>query len=319
MDDHIAPGRANGLSRVHPVHSRWFLAVLLFASPLLAWAGEPDKRTSAVPEQLVRAVEQYALVTPTPFAGLERQMLDLVNADRAKQKLPPYTFDATLAAVARSHSADMLQNRFFGHESPTTGLVADRLFAARVRATACAENVAMHDSIEQAQEGLMASPGHRANILSGQYTHCGIGIARAPNGSLYITQVFSCPAPDADLSNLPQRVIDQLNARRLKARHDPVKLNPALCQIAADHAAAMARTGKQADFDPAAKARAAGLTFRRLGAASIMTWTPIGDLSAAEPLLQPQVRQIGLGFADNTTHKELGYGIVWAAAIFTNE
>jgi len=319
MDDHIPPGRANRRSPVHPVHSHWLPAVLLLASPLLAHAGEPEKPASGVPEQLLRAVEMYKLAADNPLAGLEQQMLNLVNADRAQQKLPPYTFDAALAAVARSHSLDMLQNRFFGHESPTTGFVADRVFAAHIRATACSENIAMHDSVEQAQAGLMASPGHRANILSGQYTHCGIGLARTPTGSLYVTQVFSSPAPEADLPKLPRLITDQLNARRLKARHAPVKLSPALCRIAADQAAAMARTGKQVNFDPAPPAKAAGLTFRQIGSASIMTWTPIGDVSAADPLLQPQTRQIGLGFAQNTAHKQLGYGIVWTVVIFTNE
>jgi uncharacterized protein YkwD len=57
-----------------------------------------------------------------------------------------------------------------------------------------AENIALNqgydDPVSLAVDQWMHSPGHRANILRGIFTHSGIGIARAADGRVYITQVF---------------------------------------------------------------------------------------------------------------------------------
>jgi uncharacterized protein YkwD len=39
-------------------------------------------------------------------------------------------------------------------------------------------------------DGFMNSPGHRANILEGQFTKVGIGVATAGNGMIYYAVVF---------------------------------------------------------------------------------------------------------------------------------
>jgi uncharacterized protein YkwD len=48
--------------------------------------------------------------------------------------------------------------------------------------------------VVQAETLFMNEPkferNHRGNILNPNYTHVGIGIARGPDGSLYITQEF---------------------------------------------------------------------------------------------------------------------------------
>jgi uncharacterized protein YkwD len=36
----------------------------------------------------------------------------------------------------------------------------------------------------------MISDKHRANILNGEFTHAGVGIARAADGRVFFTQVF---------------------------------------------------------------------------------------------------------------------------------
>ena len=48
----------------------------------------------------------------------------------------------------------------------------------------------MHPSVHSAHQGLMNSPGHRANILNPSFTEIGIGIRRKGNGQYYITQMF---------------------------------------------------------------------------------------------------------------------------------
>jgi uncharacterized protein YkwD len=38
--------------------------------------------------------------------------------------------------------------------------------------------------------GWMSSPGHRQNILQKNYSRTGVGAAIAPNGQIFVTQVF---------------------------------------------------------------------------------------------------------------------------------
>jgi hypothetical protein len=87
-----------------------------------------------------------------------------------------------LRAVAMGHTEDMIAGRFFGHVSPTTGPVEDRLQRAGVAGAPGGENLAQAETAEQAHRFLMDSPGHRANMLGAKFTHVGIGVASARRG-----------------------------------------------------------------------------------------------------------------------------------------
>ena len=53
-----------------------------------------------------------------------------------------------------------------------------------------AENVAYgQTSAEEVMESWLNSPGHKKNI-EGNFTHIGVGIGKAKNGTLYFTQIF---------------------------------------------------------------------------------------------------------------------------------
>ena len=282
------------------------------------WAGDaPAPKATADKAPANKAPDDKAAPEP-PFAKLEKKMLELVNADRKKHKKGPLKHNAELAEVARTHSADMLKNRFFAHKSPKAGLVGDRLFAAKIRVTACAENIAMNESVETAQARLMQSPGHRKNILDGTFSHGGIGIVQASNGLFYVTQVFAAPAPECNLKTLGSDVITKLNKVRLAQGKLPFQAYAALGRVASEQAAKLAEAGKPIAVDLAALAQAAGLADKRLSMAHVATWDP-GELAQAAELLRPKVGRIGLGFAENTKHRKLGYGIIWAVVIFTNE
>lgn len=136
--------------------------------------------------------------TSTPQAtasvnqSLGKQMLDMVNEDRAANGLKPLTWSDSLAQGAMAHSQDMSQSGYFSHTSPTYGGFSARLKAAGLSTLGAGENIALYGSVEKAQAALMASEGHRANILKSSYTHCGIGIVyNAAKGGYYITQWFA--------------------------------------------------------------------------------------------------------------------------------
>lgn len=256
--------------------------------------------------------------TAPPFAELEKQMFDLINKERENHQKPPYEYDEALAAVARAHSADMLENQFLDHESPRTGRVGRRIAAAKIRVMACGENIAMNRSIEEAHANLMKSPGHRLNILRDIFTHCGVGIVRASNGLCYITEVFATPAPKVDLTTAVPDLLEMLNKARIAKGMPPFQVSPALNRIAAQHAIQVARAGKEVPADLSGQALDAGVKHRRLATACLKTWNP-EELTRAAPLLQARMGRVGLGLAENTTHEELGLGILWAVVVFTED
>jgi uncharacterized protein YkwD len=123
----------------------------------------------------------------------EQQMLALVNEERAAAGLRPLAIDARLVPVARAHSEEMFRLRYFGHRSPRTGSPFDRLDAAGIRYSRAGENLAYAQSVAVAHRGLMASDGHRENILRPEFTRIGIGVMSAgPYGRMF-TQVFLTP------------------------------------------------------------------------------------------------------------------------------
>ena len=137
-----------------------------------------------------------ALATLDP-ALAERQLLDLVDRDRANAGLPPLVRDARLAAVARSYSREMAETGDVAHVSRRTGSVVDRVRAAGVAPapTTLAENVGSAVSAAEAEQAFMGSPGHRDNLLSRSVTHVGVGVAvgraEGPTVPLFFTQIFA--------------------------------------------------------------------------------------------------------------------------------
>lgn len=146
-------------------------------------------------------LELALAVGTAPNLDLEKRMFELVNRDRVMKGLPALRYDSGLAAVARAHSQDMVTRGYFAHHSSRTGDHADRIQRAGISWSRCGENLALDQSVESAQKHLMESPGHRANILSRDYTHIGIGIVRS-GGRIYATQNFIRPRSGGGLASI---------------------------------------------------------------------------------------------------------------------
>ena len=117
-------------------------------------------------------------------------MANLLNLDRKNNGLGALTLDAELCRIARIKSADMRDNRYFAHESPTYGRVGEMLRHFGYRFSAAGENIAHHANVDKAQAAFMSSQGHRQNNL-GSWTKMGIGIVTDANGYIYATQIFA--------------------------------------------------------------------------------------------------------------------------------
>ncbi|MGA7672612.1 MAG: CAP domain-containing protein, partial [Nitrolancea sp.] len=95
--------------------------------------------------------------------------------------------------VALEHSQEMLELGYFAHISPLRGSPTDRMDAAGVSYSVAGENIAYAPTVNVAERGLMRSPGHRANILSSDFTRIGIGVIVTPFGTRMFTQEFAGP------------------------------------------------------------------------------------------------------------------------------
>ena len=134
------------------------------------------------------------LVTATN-AQAEAQVVELVNAERAKVGLPPYKAVVELANAARYHSADMAADRYRDHytydRDATDTLVKVCIWTERVKKyypdyDLFTENVGNGTASPQTiMDAWMASTGHKANIL-GNFREIGVGYA-----NLYWTQDFT--------------------------------------------------------------------------------------------------------------------------------
>jgi len=132
----------------------------------------------------------YQVINPKVRPDLEARMLELVNAERTAQGLRPLQADPALAEVARAHSRDMFARRYFSHTNPDGQEPFDRMRQARVPYLIAGENLALAPTLPGAHQGLMNSPGHRANILLPRYGRVGIGVLDGGRYGLMVTQNF---------------------------------------------------------------------------------------------------------------------------------
>lgn len=132
----------------------------------------------------------FKVLDPEAMPELERRMLDMVNNERKKNGLKPLKADPELREVARKHSRDMLARSYFSHYTPEKKNPFDRINDAEVTFITAGENLSLAPNLKLSHEGLMNSPGHRANILHPSFGRLGIGILDGGRHGIMITQNF---------------------------------------------------------------------------------------------------------------------------------
>ncbi len=212
----IVPGMINGLIYVALLGSL-LLAISLSdgiaararessvataASPYVQWIG--DKLAPVFEDAVNRSI---TTLTVEPEASksialdftlknykiredLEAAMLLLINQERKKRKLPPLKADPEMRKVARLHSADMFDKGYFSHTNKEGESPAKRARDENVSFMTAGENLALAPTLKLAHNGLMNSPGHRANILHKAFGRVGIGILDGGKYGLMVTQNF---------------------------------------------------------------------------------------------------------------------------------
>lgn len=129
---------------------------------------------------------------------------DAVNAARTSEGLPALGWNERMRSLAQAHADDLAAHSIMGHTGSDGLGFADRYYAWKdanggVSCGQAGENVAVRtagDDSSTAQgfaDQWMASPGHRANILRGEYGGAAMGIAEGERWGLpavWAVQVF---------------------------------------------------------------------------------------------------------------------------------
>ena len=128
---------------------------------------------------------------PPTSSEMEAEAIRIVNAERAKFKLPPFSGDnAALNAAARKRAEEIIV--WFKHERPDGRDWATIFPEYNIKWAAIGENIAAGcNTAQEMVDMLMDSPPHRSSILSSGFTHIGIGAVWNPsNKTWYWVQLF---------------------------------------------------------------------------------------------------------------------------------
>lgn len=130
------------------------------------------------------------------IAEIEQAIFQRVNAERSAAGLPALSYNNTMEHYARIKSKDMGDNGYFSHEDKQGNLITAQMKADGVSYRAWGENIAYIQGINsnsalatKFMDNWMNSSGHRANILSTNFSSIGIGVYKIGN-TYYATQEF---------------------------------------------------------------------------------------------------------------------------------
>jgi uncharacterized protein YkwD len=237
------------------------------------------------------------------LSSQQRQLFDLVNAERAKAGLSRLKWDDHLADAARAHTQMMVDRGQLSHQFRGEPPLPQRAGAAGAHFNSVAENVAFAGDVASLHQNLMQSPHHRANILSPDSNAIGIGLAEK-DGELYVTEDFAGLLPSYSTDQFSQQVVAAFNRVRQNKGLPPMpaRPNPRLQQAACT-----------ANLD------AQGLIKTLPGATNlaIFTVSQPGDLSPAmrRAAADKSLRRMQIGVCFKADQKA-GFSDYWVVAAF---
>jgi uncharacterized protein YkwD len=230
-----------------------------------------------------------AVPTAATIAQASQATLCLLNNERAAAGLHPVGESQGLTQPSAAYSARMVAERFFAHVSPDGGTLVDRLTAARYIAPdgdwTVGENIAWGQGELGTPRNIavawMNSPGHRHNILTGEFTEIGIGIALGTPGdpswgATYTTDFGAVAGHEAlaTAASVPTAAAASVPTARTAAKTTKAKTSKRCGTTARGRAAKAAKTAKGKRAKKGAKSKrvaTCGTTARAKGRAAKTT------------------------------------------------
>jgi uncharacterized protein YkwD len=117
------------------------------------------------------------------------EILQLVNAERAKVNCPALHENAQLTHAAKVFADDAAKHNLTDHTGSDGSTPQTRIKEAGYNAGPSAENMSWGDtSAKQAVDGWMNSGAHKGNILNCSFTDTGVAVS-----GKYSIQLFAAP------------------------------------------------------------------------------------------------------------------------------
>ncbi len=127
------------------------------------------------------------------------EVVRATNEKRISAGLAPLSYNEKLADAARRKAANMLEENYWAHNSPSGKSPWVWFQAAGYNYTYAGENLAKDfGSTPRMIDAWMASPTHRDNIVSSKYTDIGIAVvpgALSGSDTVLVVQLFGTTSP----------------------------------------------------------------------------------------------------------------------------
>ena len=186
---------------------------------------------------LVCAAVGFAEGASSESAAAEQELFRMINHERAQAGVAELQWNEWLAQAARKHAEEMARRGQLSHQFTGEPGLRERIAATKLRFNASAENVAFGPTPAGITDDWMHSPGHRANILDGQYNAIGVAVARRGD-ELYAVTDFAHSVPSLSAPELEDAITVAITQAR-KARSLPTlprRQDPTLRQFACEMA-----------------------------------------------------------------------------------
>jgi hypothetical protein len=159
----------------------------------------------------------------------------------------------------------------------------------------------------------MSSVGHRQNILSTQFTHAAVGLARRQRGERsewFVTQLFARPVAEIDAAEASAILLERINAARRARGAAPVRLDARVSTIARNRAREVAGGAFEGVAGRVIDDLAA------INASMSVAVNVIYDLATFEPpdaALGSDVHSVGIGVEQSREHAQGRTGVIIVA------
>jgi uncharacterized protein YkwD len=192
-------------------------------------------------KELATSLPLGATVWPSDRAAQEKKVLEIINAERAGAGLQALVWDDAVAGVARSLSEGLSDETRRGAAAVS---VVEQLQKAGVPSPLLLVNPVQARTVDDAQERLLTSPGHRANLMNPEINHAGVGITTVTEKSgattTFLAEVFVKVLPPVDLVQVRKDLQAAIAERRVEGKVPEIPVDTALHEVAQKYAQEMA-------------------------------------------------------------------------------
>lgn len=161
------------------------------------WLDSSDNRSLIGPTSGVEATTTLeANMSTAKIRGLANYYYDLyyndINAAFAyvndlRDNGHKLNYSESLSKAATCHAIDMVSHNYFGHDLSSTSDIVEWQYWAKVNDSNIDGECIVHDAtIKFCIDSLAASDENKKNLTNTAYTTAGVGLAKKPNGDIYM-------------------------------------------------------------------------------------------------------------------------------------